>query len=62
MLLFQSWYMDTGHQLQMCKRWYSVDVEVIDGVLYTVGDYNGLETQKSVKVYRPSIGVSTNIA
>jgi len=45
----------------MCVRRYGASVGVLDGVLYVVGGFNGLECQKSVEAYRPSSGVWTTV-
>jgi len=45
----------------MCVRRYGAGVGVLDGVMYVVGGYDGLESQKSVEAYRPSSGVWTPV-
>ncbi|KAL4082675.1 hypothetical protein QTP88_029736 [Uroleucon formosanum] len=45
----------------MCIHRYGAGVGVLDGLLYAVGGFNGLEVQKSVEVYRPSSGVWTTL-
>jgi kelch-like protein 2/3 len=41
---------------------YNVSVEVLDGIMYAVGGYNGLNYVKSVEAYSPSTGVWSSIA
>lgn len=46
----------------MCVRRCGVGVGVLDGVLYAVGGYDGLEVRSSVEAYTQSTGVWTTIA
>lgn len=46
----------------MRVRRSAVGVGVLDGVVYAVGGYDGLEVHCSVEAYKPSIGVWTSIA
>jgi len=46
----------------MYVRRCGAGVGVLDGVLYVVGGFDGLEAQKCVEAYRPSSGAWTTIA
>jgi len=45
--------------MSVCRS--DVGVGVLDGVLYAVGGYDGLNHLSSVETYRPSTGVWTSI-
>jgi len=46
--------------MSVCRS--AVGVGVLDGIVYAVGGYDGLEVHSSVEAYSPSTGDWTNIA